>query len=71
MAVYGVTLSALVTCDQVPISAAVWSIRPNVQVLSAALPLFWHHIDMKMRAMAAHHFGALRNGIPSFVGTML
>ena len=56
-------LSALVTCDQVPISAAVWSICPNVQVLSAALPLFWHHTDTKMHVMAAHHFGALRNAL--------
>jgi hypothetical protein len=42
-------------------SAAVWSTRPNAQVLSTAMPLFFHHTDIRMRAMAARHFGALRN----------
>jgi len=46
-------------------SAAVWSIRPNVQVLSTALPLFWHRTDTRMRVMAARHFGALRNALHS------
>ena len=46
-------------------SAAVWSTRPNVQVLSTALPLFWHHTDTRMRAMAARHFGALKNALGS------
>jgi hypothetical protein len=45
--------------------AAVWSTRPNVQVLSPALPLFCHRTDTRMRAMAARHFGALRNALRS------
>src|SRR5882762_2234963 len=49
----------------VDFSAAVWSTRPNVQVLSTALPLFWHHTDTKMRVMAARHFGALKNALHS------
>jgi hypothetical protein len=28
-----------------------------------ALPLFFHHTDSRMRAMAARHFGALRNAL--------
>jgi hypothetical protein len=46
-------------------SAAVWSTRPNVQVLSPALPLFCHRTDTRMRAMTARHFGALRNALRS------
>jgi RIO1 family len=46
-------------------SAAVWSTRPNVQVLSPALPFFYHRTDTRMRAMIAHHFGALRNALRS------
>jgi hypothetical protein len=46
-------------------SAAVWSTRPNVQVLSPALPLFYHRTDTRMRAMIARHFGALRNALRS------
>src|SRR5260370_15092261 len=46
-------------------SAAVWSTRPNIQVLSTALPLFWHHTDTRMRMLAARHFGALRNALRS------
>src|SRR6266481_7297207 len=45
--------------------AAVWSTRPNVQVLSTPLPLFSHRTDTRMRAMAACHFGALRNALRS------
>ena len=41
--------------------AAVWSTHPNVQVLSPALPLFFHRTDTTMRVMTARHFGALRN----------
>ena len=46
-------------------SAAVWSTRPNVQVLSTALPLFWHHTNTRMCAMAARHFGVLRIALRS------
>jgi hypothetical protein len=46
-------------------SAAVWSTRPNVQVLSPALLLFCHCTDTEMRAMTSHHFGALRNALCS------
>ena len=46
-------------------SAAVWSTRPNIQVLSTALPLFCHRTDTRMRAMAARHFGALKNALRS------
>jgi hypothetical protein len=46
-------------------SAAVWSTRPNVQILSPALPLFCHRTDTRMRTMTARHFGALRNALRS------
>ncbi|KAG1849202.1 hypothetical protein F4604DRAFT_95669 [Suillus subluteus] len=46
-------------------SAAVWSTRPNMQVISTALPLFYHHTDTKMRAMVARHVGALRKAVQS------
>lgn len=49
----------------VSFSAAVWGTRPNIQVLSTALPLFWHPTDIRMRATAARHFAALRNAIRS------
>jgi hypothetical protein len=45
--------------------AAVWSTHPNVQVLSPALPLFFHRTDTTMHVMTARHFGALRNVLRS------
>jgi serine/threonine protein kinase len=36
-----------------------------MQVLSTALPLFFHRTDTRMRAMIARHFGALRNALCS------
>src|SRR5713226_5686529 len=36
-----------------------------MQVLSPALPLFWHKSDTRMRAMLARHFGALRKALIS------
>jgi len=53
------------TGAHISFSAAVWGTRPNMQVLSTALPLFWHHTDTKMRTMAACHFGALRKALSS------
>ncbi|KAG1790463.1 uncharacterized protein HD556DRAFT_1446190 [Suillus plorans] len=44
-------------------SAAVWSTRPNMQVISTGLPLFHHPTDSKMRAMVARHIGALRKAL--------
>lgn len=46
-------------------SAAIWSNRPNLQVLSAALPLFPHRTDTAMHAMNARHFGALKKALAS------
>lgn len=46
-------------------SGAVWSSRPNVQVLSPTLPLFWHHTDTELPDMAARYLGALRKAIHS------
>ena len=46
-------------------SAAVWGTRPNMQVLSTALPLFAHQTDTEMREMAARHIGALRKALCS------
>ncbi|KAG2072092.1 hypothetical protein BDR04DRAFT_1052092 [Suillus decipiens] len=46
-------------------SAAVWSTRPNMQVISTALPFFYHHTDTKMCAMVARHIGALRKALRS------
>ncbi|KAG2116464.1 uncharacterized protein F5147DRAFT_568096, partial [Suillus discolor] len=48
-------------------SAAVWSNRPNMQVISTALPLFHHPTDSKMRAMVARHIGALRKALRSLL----
>lgn len=53
------------TGPYIDFSAAVWSTRPNIQVLSTALPLFNHHTDTKMRTIAARYFGALRKAIHS------
>ncbi|KAG2084900.1 hypothetical protein BD769DRAFT_1374621, partial [Suillus cothurnatus] len=44
-------------------SAAVWSTRPNMQVISPALPLFYHDTDTKMRSMLARYVGALRKAL--------
>ncbi|KAG2365182.1 hypothetical protein BDR07DRAFT_699102 [Suillus spraguei] len=46
-------------------SAAVWSTRPNMQVISTGLPFFYHHTDTKMRVMVARHIGALRKAVRS------
>jgi len=45
--------------------AAVWSTCLNVQVLSATLPLFWHHTNTRMCMMALCHFRMLRNALCS------
>lgn len=36
----------------------VLNVRPNFQVLSPALPLFWHNTDYDMHQNMARHFGA-------------
>ncbi|KAG1738714.1 hypothetical protein EDB19DRAFT_2039530 [Suillus lakei] len=48
-------------------SAAIWSTRPNMQVISTALPLFYHSTDTKMRAMVARHIGALKKALQSLL----
>ncbi|KAG2125667.1 hypothetical protein DEU56DRAFT_565712 [Suillus clintonianus] len=48
-------------------SAAVWDTRPNMQVISTALPLFYHRTDTKMREMVARHVGALRKALHSLL----
>jgi len=63
-----VSLSSLTTTytgAHIAFSGAVWTTRPNMQVLSPVLPLFWHHTDTTMRVMAARYFGALRKAISS------
>ncbi|KAG2030784.1 hypothetical protein BDR03DRAFT_1033765, partial [Suillus americanus] len=45
--------------------SAVWSTRPNMQVISTALPLFYHCTDTTMRAIVARHAGALRKALQS------
>ncbi|KAI5986002.1 hypothetical protein EDC04DRAFT_2589995 [Pisolithus marmoratus] len=39
-------------------SGAVWTDRPNYQILSTVLPLFWHPTDTVMRQSAARRIGA-------------
>src|ERR1700745_4096324 len=39
--------------------------RPNVQVLSTVLPLFWHGTDTRLRTVAARHIGAVRRAVDS------
>lgn len=46
-------------------SAAVWSTRPNMQTISAALSLSHHHTDTKLRVMIARHVAALRKALRS------
>jgi hypothetical protein len=43
----------------------VYTDHPNLQVLSAPLPLSWHKTDTRLQSMAAHHLGALRKAIDS------
>ncbi|KAG1792983.1 uncharacterized protein HD556DRAFT_1527757 [Suillus plorans] len=67
---YFTTRDALITTSTGPhidFSAAVWSTRPNMQVVSTALPLFHHPTDSKMRAMVARHIGALRKALRSLL----
>ncbi|KAG1812750.1 hypothetical protein EV424DRAFT_1473537 [Suillus variegatus] len=67
---YFTTHDALITTSTGPhidFSAAVWSTRPNMQVISTALPLFHHPTDSKMRAMVARHIGALRKALLSLL----
>jgi hypothetical protein len=53
------------TRPYIDFSGAIWNTRPNMQVLSTALPLCYHQTDGKMRAMVARHVGALRNALQS------
>ncbi|KAG1731694.1 hypothetical protein EDB19DRAFT_2007418 [Suillus lakei] len=48
-------------------SAAIWSTRPNMQVISTALPLFYHNTDTNMRVMVARHIGALKKALQSLL----
>ncbi|KAG1898721.1 uncharacterized protein F5891DRAFT_1129342 [Suillus fuscotomentosus] len=48
-------------------SAAVWSTRPNMQVILTALPLFHHPTDSKMCVMVARHIGAFRKALRSLL----
>ena len=56
-----IKLIVMSTGPYIDFSAAVWSTRPNMRVLSTALPLCYHQTDTKMRAVVARHVGALRN----------
>ncbi|KAF8076836.1 hypothetical protein FPV67DRAFT_1618798 [Lyophyllum atratum] len=46
-------------------AGAAWSDRPNLQVLSPALPFHFHHSDTKARTMAARHLGAFKRAVQS------
>jgi len=42
-------------------AGATWTGRPNVQMLSTAIPCHYHDSDIKMRDMLLRHLGAFRN----------
>ncbi|KAG1886438.1 hypothetical protein F4604DRAFT_1721739 [Suillus subluteus] len=44
-------------------SGAVWIEHLTIQVLSAALPLLYHHTDTKMHMFVMHHVGAFRKSL--------
>lgn len=46
-------------------SGLVWDTRPNVQVLTESIPLFFHPSDTYMQAKAARCFTAYRNALQS------
>ncbi|KAG1843411.1 hypothetical protein C8R48DRAFT_837810 [Suillus tomentosus] len=54
-------------CPHIDFSAAVWSTHPNMQVISTALPLFYHPTNSKMCAMVARHVGALKKALQSLL----
>jgi hypothetical protein len=51
------------TGPHIVFSAAVWDTRLNMQVISTALPLSYHHTNTKMRMMAGRHVGAFRKAL--------
>ena len=50
---------------QISFSGALWTTRPNSQVLTPTWPLFCHLTDIDMRESLAHHFGAFKAAIQS------
>jgi serine/threonine protein kinase len=46
-------------------AGAVYTDRPNLQVLSLPLPLFWHRTDTRLQSIAACHLGALKKALLS------
>ncbi|KAF8802373.1 hypothetical protein BYT27DRAFT_7173144 [Phlegmacium glaucopus] len=46
-------------------AAAVYTDRPNIEVLTPPLPLFSHPTHVGLRAVAARHIGALKNALHS------
>jgi hypothetical protein len=43
----------------------VWNGRPNVQVLTTAIPLHFHSTDLKFREMTARHISAFSSAVRS------
>ncbi|GLB38821.1 hypothetical protein LshimejAT787_0506860 [Lyophyllum shimeji] len=48
-------------------AGATWTDRPNLQVLSPALPFHMHHSDTNLRTVAARHLGAYRRALDSLM----
>ncbi|KAF8079189.1 hypothetical protein FPV67DRAFT_1604454 [Lyophyllum atratum] len=46
-------------------AGAAWTDRPNLQVLSPALPFHTHHSDTTLRTIAARHLGAYKRAVRS------
>ena len=46
-------------------AGAVWNGRPNVQVLTPAIPLHFHSTDLKLREMTARHISAFSSAVRS------
>ena len=46
-------------------AGAIWSGKPNVQVLTTAIPCHYHSSDIKMRDRLLRHLGAFRNASKS------
>jgi len=42
-------------------AGATWTGKPNVQILTTAIPCHYHDSDIKMRDMLLRHLGAFRN----------
>lgn len=53
------------TGSHIGFAGATYTDRPNFQILTSPLPLFWHKTDTRLRAMAARHLGALKSAICS------